>query len=170
METERQRSPVVISHQAFEIKFQILRLSIISVMQIRRSLRSLLQLKMEVGQASKFIHRLRYGRIADVIRQLIDKAGDFASDDIWYRVVQFVTNNKDIHQKKGREYLDKPAIHETMVKAHQLCKISSNMFPDKGLLIVCSAPNYCYMCGNIALRLSFSDNTRRTLYESQHKT
>ncbi|XP_026425017.1 AP-2 complex subunit alpha-1-like [Papaver somniferum] len=55
----------------------------------------------------------------DVILQLIDKAGDFVSDDIWYRVVQFVTNNEDLQPyaaAKAREYLDKPAIHETMVK------------------------------------------------------
>lgn len=32
----------------------------------------------------------------DVILQLIDKAGDFVSDDIWFRVVQFVTNNEDL--------------------------------------------------------------------------
>lgn len=55
----------------------------------------------------------------DVILQLIDKAGDFVSDDIWYRVVQFVTNNEDLQPyaaAKAREYLDKPALHETMVK------------------------------------------------------
>ncbi|KAK3004405.1 hypothetical protein RJ639_018564, partial [Escallonia herrerae] len=55
----------------------------------------------------------------DVILQLIDKAGDFVSDDIWFRVVQFVTNNEDLQPYaalKAREYLDKPAIHETMVK------------------------------------------------------
>jgi AP-2 complex subunit alpha len=97
----------------------------------------------------------------DVILQLIDKAGDFVSDDIWFRVVQFVTNNEDLQvikclyicfvascffflfdelpvsnkgfhihivqmrfyafdqpyaAAKAREYLDKPAIHETMVK------------------------------------------------------
>lgn len=81
-----------------------------------------------------------------MILQLIDKAGDFVSDDIWFRVVQFVTNNEDlqvslkseltmlllpslhiVHRAsyvfdqpyaaaKAREYLDKPAIHETMVK------------------------------------------------------
>ena len=38
------------------------------------------------------IHR----RYVDVILQLIDKAGDFVSDDIWFRVVQFVTNNEDL--------------------------------------------------------------------------
>ncbi|KAL8155013.1 hypothetical protein AgCh_000401 [Apium graveolens] len=31
----------------------------------------------------------------DVILQLIDKAGDFVRDDIWFRVVQFVTNNEE---------------------------------------------------------------------------
>ncbi|RVX20387.1 AP-2 complex subunit alpha-1 [Vitis vinifera] len=59
------------------------------------------------------------GRYVDVILQLIDKAGDFVSDDIWFRVVQFVTNNEDLQPyaaAKAREYLDKPAIHETMVK------------------------------------------------------
>lgn len=35
-------------------------------------------------------------RYVDVILQLIDKAGDFVSDDIWFRVVQFVTNNEDL--------------------------------------------------------------------------
>lgn len=55
----------------------------------------------------------------DVILQLIDKAGDFISDDIWYRVVQFVTNNDDLQgyaALKARDYLSKPAVHETMVK------------------------------------------------------
>ncbi|KAI5065138.1 hypothetical protein GOP47_0019833 [Adiantum capillus-veneris] len=55
----------------------------------------------------------------DVILQLIDKAGDFISDDIWYRVVQFVTNNDDLQAYaalKARDYMSKPAVHETMVK------------------------------------------------------
>lgn len=34
-----------------------------------------------------------------MILQLIDKAGDFVSDDIWFRVVQFVTNNEDLQVK-----------------------------------------------------------------------
>ncbi|MCO5559346.1 hypothetical protein L7F22_012944 [Adiantum nelumboides] len=55
----------------------------------------------------------------DVILQLIDKAGDFISDDIWFRVVQFVTNNDDLQAYaalKARDYLSKLAVHETMVK------------------------------------------------------
>ncbi|XP_048324290.2 AP-2 complex subunit alpha-1 isoform X1 [Ziziphus jujuba] len=96
--------------------------------------------------AEKFAPDLSW--YVDVILQLIDKAGDFVSDDIWFRVVQFVTNNEDLQvinvfsifaisfffksfmhwlsefyafpqpyaAVKAREYLDKPAIHETMVK------------------------------------------------------
>ncbi|KAG0553166.1 hypothetical protein BDA96_01G571300 [Sorghum bicolor] len=67
--------------------------------------------------AEKFAPELLW--YVDVILQLIDKAGDFVSDDIWYRVVQFVTNNEDLQSyaaAKAREYLDKPALHETMVK------------------------------------------------------
>ncbi|XP_024401232.1 AP-2 complex subunit alpha-2 isoform X2 [Physcomitrium patens] len=55
----------------------------------------------------------------DVILQLIEKAGDFVSDDIWYRVVQFVTNDEHLQvyaAAKALDYLDKPAVHETMVK------------------------------------------------------
>ncbi|KZV42618.1 AP-2 complex subunit alpha-1 [Dorcoceras hygrometricum] len=67
--------------------------------------------------AEKFAPDLSW--YVDVILQLIDKAGDFVSDDIWFRVVQFVTNNEDLQPYaalKARSYLDKPAIHETMVK------------------------------------------------------
>ncbi|CAH9070925.1 unnamed protein product [Cuscuta europaea] len=67
--------------------------------------------------AEKFAPDLSW--YVDVILQLIDKAGEFVSDDIWFRVVQFVTNNEDLQPYaalKAKEYLDKPAIHETMVR------------------------------------------------------
>ncbi|KAJ4979568.1 hypothetical protein NE237_010348 [Protea cynaroides] len=67
--------------------------------------------------AEKFAPDLSW--YVDVILQLIDKAGDFVSDDIWFRVVQFVTNNEDLQPyaaAKAKEYVDKPALHETMVK------------------------------------------------------
>ncbi|KAH7667049.1 Clathrin/coatomer adaptor adaptin-like N-terminal protein [Dioscorea alata] len=67
--------------------------------------------------AEKFAPDLSW--YVDVNLQLIDKAGDFVSDDIWYRVVQFVTNNEDLQPYavgKARDYLDKTALHETMVK------------------------------------------------------
>ncbi|XP_039034276.1 AP-2 complex subunit alpha-2-like [Hibiscus syriacus] len=67
--------------------------------------------------AEKFAPDLSW--YVDVILQLIEKAGDFISDDIWFRVVQFVTNNDDLQTyaaAKAKEYLDKPAVHEKMVK------------------------------------------------------
>ncbi|KMZ67831.1 putative AP-2 complex subunit alpha [Zostera marina] len=67
--------------------------------------------------AEKFAPNLSW--YVDVILQLIDKAGDFVSDDIWYRVIQFVTNNEDLQPyaaAKARSFLNKPALHETMVK------------------------------------------------------
>jgi AP-2 complex subunit alpha len=80
------------------------------------SMREELSLKAAI-LAEKFAPDLSW--YVDVILQLIDKAGDFVSDDIWFRVVQFVTNNEDLQPyaaSKAREYMDKIAIHETMVK------------------------------------------------------
>lgn len=48
----------------------------------------------EVANGFKLV--ICYIRYVDVILQLIDKAGDFVSDDIWFRVVQYVTNNEDL--------------------------------------------------------------------------
>ncbi|KAH9571656.1 hypothetical protein CY35_02G105700 [Sphagnum magellanicum] len=75
--------------------------------------------------AEKFAPNLAW--YVEVILQLIEKAGDFVSDDIWYRVVQFVTNNDDLQAfaaAKAREYLDKPAVHETMVAGYLLGEYS----------------------------------------------
>lgn len=49
-----------------------------------------------IGFVQVDIISLNICRYVDVILQLIDKAGDFVSDDIWFRVVQFVTNNEDL--------------------------------------------------------------------------
>ncbi|GAA0149720.1 membrane traffic protein [Lithospermum erythrorhizon] len=80
------------------------------------AMREELSLKIAI-LAEKFAPDLSW--YVDVILQLIDKAGDFVSDDIWFRVVQFVTNNEDLQPYaavKAKEYLQKPAVHETMMK------------------------------------------------------
>ncbi|CAI5458286.1 unnamed protein product [Closterium sp. Yama58-4] len=55
----------------------------------------------------------------DVILCLMERAGDFVSEDVWYRVVQVVTNNDDLQPYAASRVLKlmrKPAVHETMVK------------------------------------------------------
>jgi len=60
-----------------------------------------------------------YSWFVDVILQLISLAGDFVSDDIWFRVVQIVTNHEDIQEYAAKtvfEALKQPNCHETAVK------------------------------------------------------
>jgi AP-2 complex subunit alpha len=60
-----------------------------------------------------------YKWYVDVILQLISQAGDYVSDDIWYRVVQIVTNNEDLQEYAAKtvfQALQYPNCHETAVK------------------------------------------------------
>ncbi|MCD7464184.1 hypothetical protein HAX54_052256 [Datura stramonium] len=66
-------------------------------------------------------------------------APDLSCDDIWFRVVQFVTNNEDLQPYaalKAREYLDKPAIHETMVKVSAYIMENTAIFLPEGQDVV----------------------------------
>eukprot|EP00216_Chloropicon_sp_CCMP2111_P002302 CAMPEP_0198244466 /NCGR_PEP_ID=MMETSP1446-20131203/35195_1 /TAXON_ID=1461542 ORGANISM="Unidentified sp, Strain CCMP2111" /NCGR_SAMPLE_ID=MMETSP1446 /ASSEMBLY_ACC=CAM_ASM_001112 /LENGTH=972 /DNA_ID=CAMNT_0043928507 /DNA_START=138 /DNA_END=3059 /DNA_ORIENTATION=+ len=55
----------------------------------------------------------------DVILSLIDKAGAHVSDEVWYRVVQIVTNNESLQVHAAQNVLRKlkdGSSHETMLK------------------------------------------------------
>ena len=55
----------------------------------------------------------------DVILQLISNAGDHVSDDVWYRVVQIVTNSEELQEyvaKTVLAQLKSPTCHENALK------------------------------------------------------
>eukprot|EP01132_Coremiostelium_polycephalum_P002027 gene2027-2494_t len=60
-----------------------------------------------------------YSWYVDVILQLITTAGDFVSDDIWFRVVKIVTNHEDIQTYAASTVfnaLQSRNCHETLIK------------------------------------------------------
>ncbi|UJR25875.1 hypothetical protein I4U23_007225 [Adineta vaga] len=55
----------------------------------------------------------------DVMLKLIRIAGDFVSEEVWYRVIQVVVNRNDVQSYAAKiafEALQAPACHENMVK------------------------------------------------------
>jgi len=55
----------------------------------------------------------------DVILNLIRIAGDYVSEEVWYRVIQIVINRDDVQGYAAKtvfEALQAPACHENMVK------------------------------------------------------
>ena len=54
----------------------------------------------------------------DVALALLERAGDFCSDDIWHRVVQLVTNNDNMQAYAARSVVDvlgRGAAHESLM-------------------------------------------------------
>ncbi|KAF6020848.1 AP2A2 [Bugula neritina] len=60
-----------------------------------------------------------YSWYVDIILNLIRIAGDFVSEEVWYRVIQIVINRDDVQGYAAKtvfEALQAPACHENMVK------------------------------------------------------
>ncbi|KAJ3719956.1 Adaptor protein complex AP-2 alpha subunit [Lentinula raphanica] len=60
-----------------------------------------------------------YKWYVDTILQLISAAGDHVGDEVWYRVVQIVTNTEDLQEYAAKvvfEHLKAPTAHESLVK------------------------------------------------------
>jgi AP-2 complex subunit alpha len=60
-----------------------------------------------------------YKWYVDTILQLINAAGDHVGDEVWYRVVQIVTNTEDLQEYAAKvvfEHLKAPSTHESLVK------------------------------------------------------
>ena len=64
-------------------------------------------------------HASSYKWYVDTILELIAAAGDHVGEEVWYRVIQIVTNTEDLQAYAARvtlEYLKTPTAHESLVK------------------------------------------------------
>ncbi|OJT15830.1 AP-2 complex subunit alpha [Trametes pubescens] len=60
-----------------------------------------------------------YKWYVDTILELLSAAGDHVGEEVWYRVVQIVTNTEDLQAYAAKvvfEYLKSPSSHESLVK------------------------------------------------------
>ncbi|OBZ79000.1 AP-2 complex subunit alpha-2 [Grifola frondosa] len=60
-----------------------------------------------------------YKWYVDTILELLSAAGDHVGEEVWYRVVQIVTNTEDLQPYAAKvvfEYLKSPSSHESLVK------------------------------------------------------
>eukprot|EP00298_Acanthocystis_sp_HF-20_P010851 c19087_g1_i1.p1 GENE.c19087_g1_i1~~c19087_g1_i1.p1 ORF type:complete len:992 (+),score=364.22 c19087_g1_i1:72-3047(+) len=65
-------------------------------------------------------HASDYSWYFDTILKLIGLAGDFVAEDVWWRVVQVVTNNQEVQLHAAQKVLEDMApqhVHETLIKA-----------------------------------------------------
>ncbi|KAG1240025.1 hypothetical protein G6F68_018064 [Rhizopus microsporus] len=62
-----------------------------------------------------------YSWYVDIILQLISTAGEQVGEEVWFRVVQIVTNNEELQEYAAKtvlNYLGSPQYNETMVKSN----------------------------------------------------
>lgn len=60
-----------------------------------------------------------YKWYVDTILQLISTAGDHVGDEVWYRVIQIITNTEDLQEYAAKvcfEHLKNPTCHESLIK------------------------------------------------------
>ncbi|EGO04860.1 hypothetical protein SERLA73DRAFT_100694 [Serpula lacrymans var. lacrymans S7.3] len=79
-----------------------------------------------------------YKWYVDTVLQLINAAGDHVGDEVWYRVVQIITNTEDLQEYAAKvvcEYLKAPTAHESLVK------IAGHVLGEYGHLIA-NEPGY----------------------------
>ena len=80
------------------------------------AIREELALKLAI-LAEKYAPDLQW--YCDVTLELVEKAGEFVSDDIWFRIVQIITNHDELQEyaaTKVLESLRSGMVHECMVK------------------------------------------------------
>lgn len=73
------------------------------------------------GHFRRLLHELtgQYEWYVDTILQLISAAGDHVGAEVWYRVVQLVTNNEDLQPYAAAavfRHLQVAACHENMIR------------------------------------------------------
>ncbi|KWU41010.1 Adaptor protein complex AP-2 alpha subunit [Rhodotorula sp. JG-1b] len=60
-----------------------------------------------------------YEWYVDTILALMSTAGDHVGEEVWYRIVQIVTNTEDLQEYASRKVFDvlqKPSVHENLIK------------------------------------------------------
>ncbi|GAA5878084.1 hypothetical protein JCM3774_006478 [Rhodotorula dairenensis] len=60
-----------------------------------------------------------YEWYVDTILALMSTAGDHVGEEVWYRIVQIVTNTEDLQEYAARKVFDvlqKPSVHENLIK------------------------------------------------------
>ncbi|EFJ50611.1 hypothetical protein VOLCADRAFT_120602 [Volvox carteri f. nagariensis] len=99
------------AHSATQVVSELLKYLVTADFSVREQL----VLKIAI-LAEKYAPSMQW--YMDVVLQLLERSGDFVSDEIWHRAVQMVTNNPVMQEYAARnvaEALKRGAAHESMV-------------------------------------------------------